>query len=90
MPRQQPAKADVQLMHRRKAGRLLVGDAVDKVGSLAEPPTSEANTNLVTEGVVSAAMQRVFSKEPHTPVTEEKHTVNESIYVIHLPYSFRL
>ena len=81
MPRQQPAKADVQLMPRRKAVRLLVGDAVDKVGSLAEPPTSEANTNSVTEGVVSAAMQRVFSKEPHTPATEEKHTVNERVYM---------
>ena len=82
MPRQQPAKADVQLMPCRKAGRLLVGDARDKVGSLAEPPTSEANTNRVAEGAVGAAMPRVFTKEPHTPSTEEKHTVNESIYVI--------
>ena len=81
MPRQQPAKADVQLMPRRKAGRLLVGDAVDKVGSLAEPPTSEANTNRVAEGAVGAAMPRVFTKEPHTPSTEEKHTVNERVYM---------
>ena len=81
MPRQQPAKADVQLMPCRKAGRLLVGDARDKVGSLAEPPTSEANTNRVAEGAVGAAMPRVFTKEPHTPSTEEKHTVNERVYM---------